>query len=194
MRRTVLVLVVVALTLALMGCGGGKAAEAPAPAATPAAAPAPAAAAAAGAAVGDRSANMTPTFEPFPTGTFVPQDLKLAIDAKRPTLIYFYDSSSVSNTDRSIIDAVRDQNRGLIDLAAYDIGRFVTTSPDGVVSVDPAFAADPAASQAVGLAKALGVTSAPFVVITDAQGYITWKFRGLLDKTFLEREVLRAGR
>jgi hypothetical protein len=46
--------------------------------------------------------------------------------------------------------------------------------------------------QAVQLAKQLGVTSSPFIVITDSQGYVTWKFRGLVDKAFLEREVQRA--
>jgi hypothetical protein len=195
MRKTVSVLIVAALALALAGCGGGNAAQttAPAPGAAAPAAP-PAAAAPAGAVIADRSANVTSTFEPFPQGAFVPADLKAAVDAKRPTLIYFYDSSYTSKTSRKIIDAVRDDNRGAIDLVTYDIARYVTTSPTGVVTVDPALANDPTASQAVQLAKALGVTSAPFVVISDGQGYITYKFRGLVDRVFLEREVDRASR
>ena len=28
--------------------------------------------------------------------------------------------------------------------------------------------------------------------MTDSQGYIIWKFRGLVDQAFLEREVERA--
>ena len=196
MRRTVSVLVVAVLALSLAGCGKKAATDTPAaaPAATPAAAAAPAAAPAAGAVVGDRSANVTSTFEPFPQGAFVPADLKIGIDAKRPTLIFFYDSSYTSKTDRTIIDTVRESNRGLIDLYTYDLARFVTISPEGNVAVDPALTADPTATQAVQLAKALGITSVPFVVITDGQGYITWRFRGLLDKAFLDREVQRATR
>ena len=190
MRRLVSLLVVGALALALAGCGGG--ASKTTETAAPAAKPAPAAAPVAGATIGDRSVNVTATFEPFPQGNFVPADLKGAIDAKRPTLIYFYDSSYTSKTGRSIIDSVRENNRGMVDLYAYDVSRYVVTSPEGVVTVDPALVNDPGASQAVQLARALGVTSAPFAVITDGQGYITWKFRGLLDKAFLEREVVRA--
>jgi hypothetical protein len=186
------VLIVAALALALAGCGGGAKTATPAPAAAPAAPAAPAAAAVP--APVDRSANASEVFEPFPQGTFVPDDLKATIDSKRPTLIYFYDSSYASKANRTMIDTVRDDNRGLIDLAVYDIGAFVTTSPEGAVSVDPALAADPASKQAVELARELGATSPPFVVLTDGQGYIIWKFRGLMDKTFLEREVQRASR
>jgi hypothetical protein len=192
MRRTLSLLIVVALALALTGCGGDKAAEAPAP--DPAAAPAPAAAPVDGATIGDRSANVTSTFEAFPQGDFVPSDLKSAIDAKEPALIFFYDSSATSKVNRKTIDAVRTDNRGDVQLYTYDISKFVVTSPTGEVTVDPALANDPNATQAVQLAKALGVTSAPFVVITDGQGYTTWRFRGLLDKAFLEREVQRAAR
>ncbi len=32
----------------------------------------------------------------------------------------------------------------------------------------------------------------PYIVLTDSQGYIIWKFKGLAEKDFLEREVLRA--
>ena len=190
MRRTLSVLIVAALALALAGCGGNTPAETPAP--DTAAAPAPATAPVAGSTIGDVSANETATFEPFPTGSFVPADLKSGIDAKRPTLIYFYDSSYTSKTSRKIIDAVREDNRGSVDLFAYDIARYTVTSPEGVVTVDPALANDPNASQAVQLARELGVSSAPFSVLTDNQGYIIWKFRGLLDKVFLEREVQRA--
>ena len=87
---------------------------------------------------------------------------------------------------------MRAENRGSVDLYAYDIARYTVTSPQGVVTVDPALANDPNATQAAQLARQLGVTSAPFSVLTDNQGYIIWKFRGLLDKVFLEREVQRA--
>lgn len=190
MRKIVSVLIVAFMALSLVGCGGGdQPAETTAPdtAAVPvAAAPAPEAT------IGDRSVNESATFEPFPQGAFVPADLKAAIDAKRPTLIYFYNSSYTSEVSRDIIDVVRDENRGSVDLFTYDISKYTAASPAGVVSVDPALATDPAAIQAVELARQLGVSSAPFTVITDNQGYITWKFRGLVDQVFLEREVQRA--
>jgi len=195
MRRIVLVLVVVAMALALAGCGGGggggeaAAPQTPAPAAAPPVAPA---APAAIGSIGDRSANASPTFEPFPQGDFVPQGLKAGIDAKRPTIILFHDGSYTSKTTREIIDVVRGENRGTIDLVVFDLGRSVTTSPEGIISAEPTLTSDPAASQPVLLARALGVTAVPFTVITDSQGYVIWKYRGLVEKAFLEREVRRA--
>ena len=102
MRRLVSLLIVVVLAFTLVGCGGGGDAAATEDAPAPAETAAPAAVE--GATIGDRSVNVTTTFEPFPTGTFVPTDLKNAIDAKQPTLIFFYDSSHTSSTNRDIID------------------------------------------------------------------------------------------
>jgi len=193
MRRTVSVLTVVAVALALAGCGGGGKAAAPQAPAPQVAAPVVAPATPAVVTnVGDRSANASATFTPFPKGDFVPAGLKAGIDAKRPTLILFYDNSYTSKTTREIIDKVRAENRGTIDLVVYDLERSVTTSPKGEITVAASLTADPAASQPVLLAKALGVTSLPYVFITDSQGYITWKYRGLVDKAFLDREVRRA--
>jgi hypothetical protein len=44
------------------------------------------------------------------------------------------------------------------------------------------------------MARVLGVSFTPYIVLTDTQGYIIWKHRGLVDKVFLEREVQRATR
>jgi hypothetical protein len=194
MRRTVAVLIVAVFAVSLAGCGGSQpatTAPAPAPAAAPAVAPAPAAGTPA---VADRSVNESDVFLPFPTGEVVPAQLNDLIVAKQPTLIFFYSGDQTSSENRKIIDKVRADNRGLVDLVTYNLGKYVSTSEAGTITVDPKFASDPAASEAVTLAQVLGVTNTPFVVLTDSQGYIIWKFRGLLDSAFLEREILRAAR
>jgi hypothetical protein len=200
MRRLVVALIVAALALTLAGCGGGgtEASTSAAPAAAPATATAAGSSTAALPIIDNKSENETTTFEPFPTGATVPADLhqKISIE-KQPTLIYFYDSTQQTSDEvRRIIDAVRYENRGMVDLVAYDIGAFVTTNSDGSITVDDALAKDAGAKAAVGLARdpAIHVTFTPFIIITDGQGYIIYKHRGLIDKQFLEREVLRASR
>jgi hypothetical protein len=201
MRRLVVAFIVAALALTLTGCGGSSdtaASSSAAPAAAPADAPAAGSSTAGLPDIANKSENATATFEPFPTGATVPADLhqKVSIE-KQPTLIYFFDSTQqVSEEVRRIIDAVRSENRGMVDLVAYDIGAYVTTNPDGSIQVDDALAKDAAAKAAVGLARdpAIDVTFTPFIVLTDGQGYIIYKHRGLIDKEFLEREVLRASR
>jgi len=146
----------------------------------------------------NRSENETTTFAPFPTGSTVPTDVaqKITVD-KQPTLIYFYDSTQQASKEvRVIIDAVRNQNRGMVDLIAYDIGKYVHADADGNVTIDDTLASDPAAKAAVVLARdpAIHVSFTPFIVLTDGQGYIIYKHSGLIDQAFLEREVLRAAR
>lgn len=201
MRRLVAAIVALAVALSLAGCGGGGSAPPPA---TSTAAPAADAAPAAGSStsllppVENRSENETTTFSPFPTGDSVPADLKQKITVERqPTIIFFYDSTQQSSKEvRTIIDTVRADNRGLVDLVAYDIGRYLTANPDGSVTVAEGLITDPAAVAAVKLARdpAINVTFTPLIVLTDSQGYIIYKHRGLADKAFLEREVLRAAR
>jgi hypothetical protein len=50
--------------------------------------------------------------------------------------------------------------------------------------------------QAVLLARdpAIDVAFTPTIVLTDGQGYIVYKHRGLVDEEMLEREVQRAAR
>ena len=79
-----------------------------------------------------------------------------------------------------------------VDLFTYDISKYVATSPDGGRLGRPGACHGPCRDSGGPAGQALGVTSAPFTVITDKQGYITWKFRGLVDQVFLEREVQRA--
>lgn len=193
MRRTFVVLIVTVLALALAGCGGGGETATPPTQrpATSAPTPAPGTAPVL-TVVPDRSVNASPTFVPFPSGEFVPADLKAGIVAKRPTIILFHDASYTSATTREIIDQIRKEDRGVIDLVVYDLGRYVKTSPTGEIAIDSTLTADASAQQPVLLARALGVTAVPFVVVTDTQGYIIWKYRGLVDKALLTREVRRA--
>jgi len=194
MRRSVVVIVIALLALVLTGCGGGD--DAAAPAATPAAAPVAAAAPAAGdQEVTGISDNVAPIFAPFPTGSTITTEVAERVAAKQPTLIYFYDSGqNTAAENRKIIDKVLDDNRGLVELVAYDIGKYTSVDETGNITIDPAFANDPSANVAVGMARALGVSFTPYIVLTDTQGYTIWKFRGFVDKDFLEREVQRASR
>jgi hypothetical protein len=201
MRRLVVALVaalvVLGLILGLTGCGGG--ATATPSTSTPAAAPvAVGGSSSTLPAIVNRSANETDTFIAFPTGDDVPADLKQKITVnKQPTLIYFFDSTQNSSKEvRTIIDAVRANNRGLVDLVAYDIGKYVNAAADGSVSVSDKLSQDATAAAAVRFARdpAIDVRFTPYIVLTDGQGYIIYKHSGLVDQEFLEREVLRASR
>jgi hypothetical protein len=198
---------VVGVALSLVGCSGSSSASTPASTSTAApAAAAPAAATPAGAKgalttlpdINDRSQNETTTFAIFPTGDSVPAVLKQKITTdKQPTLIYFFDSGQKVSTDtRTMIDSIRNRNRGMVDLVAYDLSKYLTVDADGAVQVDPSLTADADQKQVVTFARdpAIAVSFTPFIVLTDSQGYIIYKHSGLPDSAFLEREVQRAAR
>jgi len=198
MRRVVAALIVVVLALSLAGCSSGASSSSSSAPASTTAAPVNVSAAAAAATVADRSANTSDTFVAFPTGANVPAALKQRITVeKRPTLIYFYDSKQKTSAEvRKIIDSVRDDNKGAVDLVVYDIGKYTTTNEDGSVTIKTQDITSPDDRAAVELARdpAINVTFTPFIVVTDSQGYIVYTHRGLADRAFLEREVLRASR
>lgn len=192
MRRLVVALMIAALALALTGCGGGEE-PAPADTAPPAAETAPPPTEPTE--ITGISDNMPPVFEPFPTGSSITTDVAELVAAKQPTLIYFYDSAQyTAGENRELIDKVLDENRGLVNLVAYDIGKYTTVDASGTITVLPEFEDDQAAQVAVDMARTLGASFTPFIVLTDSQGYIIWKYRGLVDRDFLEREVQRASR
>jgi hypothetical protein len=179
--------------LTLAGCGGGGGDQAAAPAATPAPAAAPAAAPSTEPTAVALSDNEPPIFSEFPTSSAVPKQVRELIDSKQPTLIYFYDGSqNTSVENRKIIDSVLDRNRGLVELVAYDIGKYVSSDAAKPVTVDKKFAKDTKYQASINLARLLNVSFTPYMVLTDGQGFIIWKFKGLADKDFLEREILRA--
>ena len=196
MRRIVVALIAAVFALSLVGCGGSNttAPSSTTTAETPAPAPAPAPAVAPAAATSIGSSNNEPdTFSAFPTDTIVPSAVRQDIEAKQPTLLYFYDSSQyTSKENRKIINSVMSANRGLADVFTYDVGKHFSGTASEPAAVDKSFAKDGQYQQSVAFARLLGVTETPYIIITDKQGYITWKFRGLTDKDVLERQVLRA--
>lgn len=198
MRRLVVLGIVAMLALTLTGCGGGgnQAAQpaqgegAGAEGAAPAAPVAPA-----GPSVTDRSIPESRTFEPFPTGEFIPKDVSDRIAEKQPMLLFFYDASQkATNDQRGQIDTVLNGNRGLVDLVAYDIGKYSSVDGSGTASTQPAILKDKSIGDAVLLARALKVTYTPYIVIVDQQGYVTFRQRGPIDAGLLEPEVLRAAK
>lgn len=198
MRRLFVALLVLLLALSVTGCGGGGEETAEAPAATEEAAPPPAPAGGGGNADAvetpylDRSEIATQVFVPVEVTKDTPKSVADRV-GKRPMLIFFYDSAQKSTNDqREAIDEVLLENRGLIDLVTFDLGKYVDVSTTGTVTVDPALENDPAAIQAVSLTRQLGVNFTPFIVIVDEQGYVTWRARGYADPAFIEREVQRA--
>ena len=198
MRSLVVAAVVVALALAVAGSSSSSSDSS---SSTPAPAPVPVPVAAGSSTlpnVVNRSENETTTFEPFPADANVPADLHQMVSVdKQPTLIYFYDSTQQASKEvRIVIDTIRNRDRGMVDLVAYDIGKYVTTNPDGSVDIQETLATDASAKAAVMFARdqAINVTFTPFIVLTDGQGYIIFKHRGIVDEAFLEREVLRASR
>ncbi|PKQ37099.1 MAG: hypothetical protein CVT59_09270 [Actinobacteria bacterium HGW-Actinobacteria-1] len=180
MRKIVVVLVAALLALALAGCGGGEAAT---PAADAPAVDAPVAAATPPAQSTDRSPIESGTPEPFPAieSTAVPAAIQSKLDAKRPMALYFYDSTlPESKTIRAELDAVLQENRGLIDLVTFDLG-----ATKGGVATE-------SARLGAALAGDLRVVRPPYIILVDGNGFITWRFMGYVDREMISREVLRA--
>jgi protein-disulfide isomerase len=131
----------------------------------------------------DRSPVETPRLVPFPSKltTALPAAVQSKLDAGRPMLIFFFDSSEPETTEqRGEIDAVVREYRGLIDLVTFDVKGGATGQ-----STD-------AAKQAATLATDLGVKATPYIIVVDRNGFITWRWLGFVDRDVIEREVLRA--
>ena len=191
MRRIVVALIAASFALTVVGCSSST----PAATTDTAAAPAPVVAPTAPAVlpVGGLSENEPDVFSAFPTDTVVPSALRDDIEAKQPTLLFFYDGSQNSSAEnRKIIDSVMSSNRGLVDLFTFNIGKHFSGTASDPAVLDSGFDKDAKYQSSIALARLLGVSNTPFIVITDNQGYITWKFRGFVDKDVLERQVLRA--
>jgi predicted small lipoprotein YifL len=185
MRRFVAALVVAALAFTVAGCGGGgDEAEAPDTAAQPPATAPPAEPEQPGF-LTDRSATeeTTPTAFPSFSTTATPAVFTDKISAGRPMLIFFFDPAQIVTNDvRAEIDAVMTEYRGLIDLVTFNTGEKVKGQN---VPTDPAKAA-------VVYASELGINSTPYIVVVDGGGFITWRWKGFVDRGYIEREVERA--
>lgn len=180
MQKTVAALVVALLAASLVGCASE---ELPAP--TPPVAPATVPAAPGPTYATDRSFN-TADFEPvaFPSfdTTVTPAVLADKLTADRPMLILFYDSrQDVTGDLRVEVDYVINEYRGLIDLVTFDTGK---VDGEGEPTSD--------SIAAVMYAGELNVTSTPYLIAVDRGGFITWRWRGFVERGYIKREVERA--
>ncbi|MDI6713009.1 MAG: hypothetical protein QMD96_07200 [Anaerosomatales bacterium] len=181
MRRIIAAIVVASCALALVGCGGGGGGGTEqAQSQTP---PPPASSGQQQPQVVDRSPVETPTAVPFPSqiSTAMPESVKSKLDAGRPMILFFYDTTeSETKQQRAEIDAVLKEYRGLIDLVTFDVTLPKSGSPSDAVKRAASFATD------------LGVKSTPYIIVVDSGGFITWRWLGFVDRDVIEREVLRA--
>lgn len=181
MRRLVAALVLVALAVGLAACGGGGGTAEKGGGALPPEGAKPRAKSEEPAYAVDRSKNEdagTPT--PFPSfeSTGVPAVIQEKLDAGRAMLIFFYDPAQQSTNDvRAEVDAVMRQYRGLIDLVTFNVG-------GGPMNE--------AALAATSYAAELRVSGTPYLLTVDKNGYITWRWRGYVDRGVIAREVERA--
>lgn len=183
MRRTVVALITAALAFTLVGCGGGAEEPAEAPAETPAETPAAPAAPAQPEYMTDRSANdndLEPVAFPSFVTTETPAVIADKLEAGRPMLILFYDpAQDVTKTLRAEVDAVVGDYRGLIELVTFNVGGLSDSAPT---------------KQAVTYATELGVATTPYLIAVDGNGFITWRWKGYVDRAYIKREVERATR
>lgn len=195
MRRLVAALVVLALPVALTACGGGGEEEAATVPAPEAAAPAPARADM-GIPV-DISPTETVTYEPLvksESTAAAPASVLDRIEAGQPMVLFFYDKKQPVTVDQNaVLSSLLKEYRGLVDLVSFDIGKYVKRKSDGSFEIDTKLAADENSTRALSLAESLGVDFTPYVLVTDANGYIVYRGRGLVDQKTLERQVLRVG-
>ena len=193
MRRLVVLVILVALSFTLVACGGGDE-EAEAPAAAPAPTPT-----AASSDDEDESPDLSPgeeqIYEPFPGDEeVIPSSIADRLESGNAMLVYFYDDSqSTADSQTEIVDTVVADYRGLIDLVSFNIGKYVDTSEDGVMTIKEDMEDDETAKQVARLVSDayLDVRFTPYIVLVDEDGYIVYRFRGPVDEKTLEREVLR---
>ncbi|HSK46398.1 MAG TPA: hypothetical protein VLA05_00165 [Coriobacteriia bacterium] len=196
MRRLVAALLVAFLALTLVGCGGGGEEEAAAPPpeqAAPAPAPAPVDGQVASP-IADRSDLSGEVFVPFPTGEGVPSAVQERLDTNQAMLLLFFNADQeVTDEVRDEVDKVAEDNRGLIDLLTYDVGKSTKVNSDGEVVIDEQeLTNDPSGQEAVRFAHEIGVDHLPYIVIVDEQGYEIFWSRGFIDAELLDRQVERA--
>lgn len=197
MRRLVAALLVALMLFTLVGCGGGEeeATEEVATQTESAAAPA-----APSGTEEEETPDYTPleeqVFEPFPTDEDVlTTEIAERLKAQRPMIVFFYDEAQQTADDqRAEIDAVLEDYRGLIELVAYDVGSYIDISDEGEISVLPGMQEDETANKVGRLFSSdyLDITFTPYTVFVNSDGYITYRYRGVVDRDLLEREVLRA--
>lgn len=188
MRRLFAALLVAALAFSLAACGGGGGATTETAEPDPAAeeAPAPPAAAAAPTVV-DASPTESTEVVQFPTGgdvaTITPTAVRENLEGDQAQLIFFFDSTQVETDDvRDEIDAALDDYRGLVAFVSFDMSKAAPKGKSG----------DPELAKAALLADYLKVANTPYILLVDDQGFITWRWRGPVDRAVIDRELRRA--
>ena len=182
MRKIIVAFAAVLIALSLTACSSGSSttSSTTTDASTTAASPAVAAVAVPTA---DASAVESGFPEAFPSlaGTETPTAITQNLDDGQPMLVFFYDDAQeVSTVERVQVDAALKDNKGLIDLVTFDIGTKSAASPGAAAKTAAALAAD------------LSITQTPYIIMIDANGFITWRFRGYVDSEIIQREILRA--
>lgn len=199
MRRLFVALLVVALALTLVACGGGSetsdsggTGSSGGGASSP---PPPPAAVSADTLVPDRSPTETVSYTAISSqSSALPAEVQKRLSKKQPVLLYLFDKTQKSSSEtRAEVDAAMKSYRGLIDLVAYDVSRYVTTDSDtGAVTVSPKLSADKEASKVITMLEQMKVNSTPTIIIVDANGTVLWRSRGYTDRQLIEKEILRA--
>jgi len=191
MRRLVAALVILMVAASLAACGGsGSGAGAAAPAAPAASAPA---SVEASTPVSSDTNSPTQTVQPyqqFPIDrTQVPTSVLEKLANKMPVILYWYDpTTQVSKDQRVEFNAIMPKYRGLIELESIDYTQALESS--GTPSEMPV-ASDTTTKYAL-MTGLLKVTTTPYVIFVDRFGRITYRYAGSVDRTLLEREILRA--
>jgi hypothetical protein len=179
MRRTAVALVFALIVLMLVGCAGAAEPET----AEPTTAQPPAAPATVVEPVVDRSPVESGYPAPFPEmkNIALPEAVQQKLDAKRPMLLFFFDSAQqVTTAQRSEVDTVMREYRGLIDLLTFDAAAGATNSTGAAAQAAATFAGE------------LDVKSTPYIILVNEDGIITWRWLGYVDSEIIGREVLSA--
>ena len=186
MRRVFTALVLVMVAMSMVACSSGPTTPAETGTPVPAAGTvvAPAAPAGNGDILSPLAVNSPDVFPTDPAS--VPQAVIDNLTAKKPMLVFWHDpSTNVSADQRTEINAVLKKYAGQITLVSFDYtagiptGSMTTTLP---IEIDKA-------ERMTGLIK---VTTTPYMVFVNANGQITFRFSGFVDRGLIEREVMRA--
>lgn len=189
MRRVVTALVLVVAAMTIVACSGGQPTDTgtvtPTTPTAPVAQPG-----------GSAPATSTDVLSPvetvapgemFPTDKgSVPSAVLANLTAKKPMLVYFFDpTTKVAANQRKHIDSALRGYSGKIELVTFD---YTVGLPSGGAAAAPS----EEVAKAELMAGLLKVDTTPYIIFVDAEGRITYRFSGFVDRELLEREVLRA--
>ncbi|MDZ4655535.1 MAG: hypothetical protein U1F44_06635 [Coriobacteriia bacterium] len=180
MRRIVVALVVLSMAFVVVGCGGGEADPEADAAGDVAVVPAPVTVEPAPV---DRSPVEAgyPALFPAITSTEIPSAIQQKLDDGRPMAVFFYDGTQVVTKDQRVeLDAALAEYRGLIDLVTFNLASTAGSPPGEDAQVAAVIASD------------LGISGTPYIMLVDGNGFVTWRYKGYIDREVIGREVLRA--